>query len=121
MCLLRCPIIFIYNRYSEIAYYNFTTTKSCCGKTNGHFAQVVWRDTKSVGVGIASMSARGLGKAFGYAETFIVAMYSPGATYNEGDKKEAYLANVKPRKRPCTGFQCKYASKGVCTFPVSQY
>ena len=77
----------------------------------------MWKDTKSFGLGIAIMQARGLAKYYGYVETFIVAMYSPsGNVYPRGERKETYLANVAPRKRPCRGFACKYKLYAIFFF-----
>jgi len=93
--------------YSEIVNYDFATTESSNGKSSADFTQIVWKNTKSFGLGIAVMQARGLGKYYGYLETFIVAMYSPsGNVYTKGEKKDTYLANVLPRRRPCNGLSC---------------
>ena len=104
-------------RYSEIVNYNFATTESNDGKSTADFTQLVWKNTKDFGLGIAVMQARGLGKYYGYVETFIVAMYSPsGNEYIKGERKETYLANVLPRKRPCNGLACKYKLHAILFF-----
>ena len=53
--------------YSEVRDYNFSKTGEFNLKT-GHFTQVVWRDTKEVGAGIARTEN---------GESFVVARYLP--------------------------------------------
>ena len=56
--------------YSEIKDYNFETGQST-GVT-GHFTQLIWKDSKEVGFGIA----------FGGKRLFTVANYFPGGNFN---------------------------------------
>ena len=56
--------------YSEIKDYNFETGQST-GVT-GHFTQLIWKDSKEVGFGIA----------FGGQRLFTVANYFPGGNFN---------------------------------------
>jgi len=90
--------------YEEIKDYSFLTSESANGKEIGHFTQLVWKDTKYFGVGIATMPSRKY-STIGNKETFIVAMYSPaGNTHFNGVSQ--YSANVKQRKDGCSGSSC---------------
>jgi hypothetical protein len=68
--------------YSEIEYYNYRAPGF--SKATGHFTQVVWKSSKSIGVGVAK------GR---YGKTFVVVNYYPPGNY-----KGQFRANVqKPR------------------------
>jgi len=54
--------------YDEIQYYNYATGDTVNGSPIGHFTQVVWKSTSSIGVGFAESAAGG---------TYIVAQYYP--------------------------------------------
>lgn len=75
------------------------TAKSPNDKPIGHFTQVVWKDTKRFGVGIATLPNSNNNNV----QTFIVAMYSPA-----GNDPLVRKANVKPRKDGCAGSDCKF-------------
>ena len=95
-----------FTRYKEIKNYSYKTTRSTNGKPIGHFTQLVWKDTKFFGIGIATMPAR---QNNHYQETFIVAIYSPGGNhFYKGKKVKTYTANVKARKDGCSGSDCKF-------------
>lgn len=80
--------------YNEFNDYSYATALSRNGKAVGHFTQVVWTDTKKVGVGIATLQ-----RANGQIETFIVAKYSPKGNFHYyGRRFQTYTAKVQPRK-----------------------
>ena len=84
-------------RYEEIDDYDYNTARSRNGKPVGHFTQLVWRDTKKIGVGIASGRSR-LFAEYGNVETFIVAKYSPQGNFHwRGNRYRDYSSNVLPR------------------------
>ena len=57
--------------YSEISNYNFETGKSN-GGTTGHFTQVVWKDSKELGIGYYCNGSK----------CTVVGNYFPGGNYN---------------------------------------
>lgn len=69
--------------YSEIVNYNFEIPSSLIN--TGHFTQIVWKDTKNLGVG--------LGFAREGRRIYVVAQYSPPGNY-----PRAFRANVLPLK-----------------------
>ena len=93
-----------FSRYDEIKDYNWQTRKGNGGVV-GHFTQLVWKDVKSVGVGISPVT-----ESNGKKWLFIVARYDlQGNTnkingkwvtdsYGRADKYKAYGLEVKPRK-----------------------
>jgi len=81
--------------YKEINDYNYNSPEFS-GAT-GHFTQLVWKDTKYIGVGIATSNGY-------YKKTYIVAQYSPqGNKYAIGREKQEFSANVKQRRDGCNG------------------
>ena len=81
-------------RYNEIQYYNWATGGRK-GGVRGHFTQVVWKNSKKLGMGISVV------KRDGCVYTFIVARYSPtGNVWRVGEtpKYLNYLRNVMPLK-----------------------
>ena len=73
-----------HNRYAEKANYNYSTGQ---GKgAIGHFTQIVWKNSKNVGVGIATSGAK----------TWVVAKYTPSGNY-----VNQYTTNVGCRKSGC--------------------
>ncbi len=68
--------------YSEIKYFRYRAPGF--SKATGHFTQVVWKSSKSIGVGVAK------GR---YGTTFVVVNYYPPGNY-----KGQFRANV-PRPR----------------------
>jgi len=69
--------------YHEIVNYNFNIP----GHTHntGHFTQIVWKDTKKLGIGIA-FAREG-------RKMYVVAQYSP-----PGNDRHAFNTNVFPAK-----------------------
>jgi len=67
------------NWYSEVSSYNFGSPGF--SSRTGHFTQLVWINTKKLGMGIAC----------GNNKCFVVANYDPAGNYNNN-----YSANVKP-------------------------
>merc|ERR1712198_825885 len=60
--------------YSEIKDYDFTTTR--CSAVCGHFTQLVWKNSKKLGLGLAQV-VKG-----GWAKNFVVARYDPRGNFN---------------------------------------
>ena len=75
--LIRC-----FTRYKEIEDYDFVNAGSKTGKEFRHFTQLVWKDTKRVGVGCAINKERG--------QIYIVAQYTPN-----GNVKTMYRNQVR--------------------------
>ena len=71
--------------YNEISDYDFTAAASKPGTTTGHFTQLVWKATTTIG------AARAAGQGPQYYETYIVAEFSPA-----GNVTGQYAANVPP-------------------------
>ncbi len=69
--------------YSEIKYYDFN--QGGFSMQTGHFTQLVWKDTKKVGAGLAYNGDR--------TKAYVVAQYAPPGNY-EGEYEE----NVLPPK-----------------------
>jgi glioma pathogenesis-related protein 2 len=69
--------------YSEISNYNFTTAAANPGTVTGHFTQLVWKATTTIG------AARAYGKGSQYYETYIVAEFSA-----QGNMTGQYADNV---------------------------
>lgn len=67
--------------YNEIGQYNFQS-ETFNDKT-GHFTQVVWKDTRRLGVGIA------FGKEG--RKMYVVAQYSPPGNYRNAFQKNVLL------------------------------
>jgi uncharacterized protein YkwD len=64
--------------YSEISNYNFATAAANPGTVAGHFTQLVWKATTTIG------AARAYGQGSQYYETYIVAEFSaPGNVTGE--------------------------------------
>ena len=85
--------------YSEIADYNFATSAANPGQVTGHFTQLAWKATTTIG------AARVFGQGGQpYNEMYIVAEFSP-----PGNVGGQYAANVPPlppgrtTARPCGG------------------
>jgi len=57
--------------YDEIHDYSFETCKTKTGKAIGHFTQVVWNETKKVGIGMVTSGNT----------TFVVAQYKPAGNF----------------------------------------
>ncbi|XP_057300775.1 Golgi-associated plant pathogenesis-related protein 1-like [Hydractinia symbiolongicarpus] len=82
--------------YNEYKYYDYATTYNTTNKPIGHFTQVVWKSTTTIGVGMAR-SASG---------TYIVARYHPRGNYvlvqigenYEDARLRVFSDNVRPRK-----------------------
>lgn len=71
--------------YGEVSDYPFWNPPNSIFDTEaqiGHFTQVVWKSTKKLGVGIASV------KHGFWTTTYIVARYSPPGNYNGRFKQE---------------------------------
>ena len=68
--------------YSEVSDYNWSSPGFA--SSTGHFTQIVWINTKQMGIGIACTSDQ--------KKCYIVANYSPPGNYG-GE----YQANVKPK------------------------
>ena len=60
----------------------------------GHFTQLVWKNSKKLGLGLAQVKESGPN---GMASNYVVARYDPrGNFYMWGHEEEAYKANVGP-------------------------
>jgi len=57
--------------YEEIKDYSFSSHQSINGRAVGHFTQLIWKETKSLGCGIKEIRKNGR------IETYIVSRYSP--------------------------------------------
>ncbi|KAE8582068.1 hypothetical protein XENTR_v10019926 [Xenopus tropicalis] len=68
--------------YSEIKKYNFGSPGYVPG--TGHFTQVIWKESKEVGVGVATD---------GKGRHYVVGQYNPGGNI---DDPESYKQNVLP-------------------------
>ena len=100
--------------YSEIKDYDFTTTEcsggrlwnNFCGNKYvfkffllfgnflvcGHFTQLVWKNSKKLGLGLAQV-VKG-----GWASNYVVARYDPRGNFHMvGQKVKDYQANVAPK------------------------
>lgn len=71
--------------YNEISAYNFN--KQGFSSETGHFTQVVWKNTKNLGCGVAN------GKDGSWTTTTVVCNYYPGGNY-----LGQFEANVFPKK-----------------------
>lgn len=69
--------------YSEISGYDFAAAAAKPGATTGHFTQLVWKATTTIG------AARAAGQGPTYYETYIVAEFS-----SAGNVTGQYAANV---------------------------
>lgn len=69
--------------YSEISNYNFNVPSSLIN--TGHFTQIVWKDTKKLGIGLA-FAREG-------RKVYVVAQYNPPGNY-----PRAFRTNVFPLK-----------------------
>ena len=72
--------------YDEIKDYNFDTGEST-GVT-GHFTQLIWKDTKEVGFGVA----------FNRNQLMTVANYYPGGNFNQSTTYKEQILKPLPRK-----------------------
>ena len=72
--------------YSEIKDYNFDTGEST-GVT-GHFTQLIWKDTKEVGFGVA----------FNGNQLMTVANYYPGGNFNQSTTYKEQILKPLPKK-----------------------
>lgn len=61
----------------------------------GHFTQVVWKETRKFGAGIATMKSRKYGDK--YIEIFVVANYGPRGNTQILGRKFDYSRNVQPK------------------------
>ena len=78
------------NWYDEIKDYNFKTGKST-GVT-GHFTQLIWKDSREVGFGVA----------FNGHSVYTVANYFPGGNINlDTTYKEQVLAPLPKKEKSC--------------------
>ena len=59
--------------YNEISFYNFETGKSIDEKVTGHFTQVVWKNSKELGIGYYCQNT----------DCTVVGNYFPGGNYND--------------------------------------
>jgi len=66
--------------YDEIKDYNFEKGESSNGGVVGHFTQVVWKNTKEAGFGLA----------FGKNECYVVGNYYPGGNFNNEEKNNVF-------------------------------
>lgn len=66
--------------YSQINYYDFKTGRPKDNEKVSHFTQIVWKDTREVGFGIA----------FNGNKCYTVANYYPGGNYNNGELRNVY-------------------------------
>ena len=66
--------------YDEIKNYNFEKGESSNGGVVGHFTQVVWKNTKEAGFGLA----------FGKNECYVVGNYYPGGNFNNEEKNNVF-------------------------------
>jgi hypothetical protein len=71
------------NWYNEVRDYNFDKPNISADVL--HFTQVVWKNTKKLGVGIAFAKEN--------RKIYVVAQYSPPGNY-----RDAYNTNVSPAK-----------------------
>jgi len=72
--------------YDEISRYDFSGTSNPSG--SNHFTQVVWRESRKLGVGVASAT-----NSDGMLCTYVVCQYQPA-----GNFLGEYKANVLPRQ-----------------------
>lgn len=87
--------------YDEIQDYDFEKQKAKPGKKFkdiGHFTQLVWKDSKRLGMGFAKID-KGI---------YVVALYDPPGNY-VGMHKE----NVLPPSSAASGSRVKLKSKGI--------
>ena len=75
---------FHFHRYSEVCQPGFVFGNKVAESGTGHFTQVVWQETKALGIAKASRMQNGL------KCTYVVAVYSPG-----GNKYKKMEENVK--------------------------
>ncbi|XP_066928457.1 Golgi-associated plant pathogenesis-related protein 1-like [Clytia hemisphaerica] len=95
--------------YKEEANYNYITgSPTIEGKIIGHFTQVVWKGTKTFGVGIATKNVMSDGDVL--KETYIVARFSPAGNYDG-----QYVANVGQRKSGAITPSLHELEASVCT------
>ena len=58
----------------------------------GHFTQLVWKNSKKLGLGLAQVVKDG------WASNYVVARYDPRGNFNMvGQKVQDYQANVAPK------------------------
>ncbi|XP_068677293.1 Golgi-associated plant pathogenesis-related protein 1-like isoform X2 [Montipora capricornis] len=78
--------------YSEVSIYPFehppNSLSDVTGGQIGHFTQVVWKSTKKLGVGIASIK-RGF-----WTKTYVVARYTPPGNYYGQFKEQVGNSNL---------------------------
>ncbi|MGR9107141.1 MAG: CAP family protein [Gammaproteobacteria bacterium] len=87
--------------YGEYDNYSYATTRSINGNPVGHFTQMVWKETDTIGCGLASRL-----RSDNQVEAVVVCRYRaagnsivrlPGMTPDQA-RHEAYNRNVRPRK-----------------------
>ena len=66
--------------YDEIKDYDFNKGSSSNGGVVGHFTQVVWKNTKEAGFGLA----------FNNNECYVVGNYYPGGNFNNQEKNNVF-------------------------------
>jgi len=66
--------------YDEIKDYDFNKGGSSNGGVVGHFTQVVWKNTKEAGFGLA----------FNKNECYVVGNYYPGGNFNNQEKNNVF-------------------------------
>ena len=72
--------------YDEKKDWNYSSVKCKKGRMCGHFTQVVWKETRKLGLGYAQKNGR----------AYIVARYSPGGNFfHYGQKRKWYNKNVQ--------------------------
>jgi len=84
--------------YDEIKDYSYSTTKATTpGKPIGHFTQVVWKASTTIGVGISKSADGGIFVCARYKKQGNFVMMNYGESYTSA-RKRAYGANVLPLK-----------------------
>uniref|UniRef100_A0A671QZT4 GLI pathogenesis-related 2 n=1 Tax=Sinocyclocheilus anshuiensis TaxID=1608454 RepID=A0A671QZT4_9TELE len=74
--------------YGENVYYAWSSASK---RLTGHFTQVVWKDTKEVGVGLATDGNT----------TFVVGQYLPAGNISNAGYFERNVLPAAPRKSQC--------------------
>ena len=74
--------------YNEIKDYNFETGKSTPNRKTGHFTQLIWKDSREVGFGVA----------FNGDSVYTVANYFPGGNINLDTAYKEQIPALLPQK-----------------------